>query len=384
MVSRGCDMSKTQTNQGGGGAAVVAAIPRSRQRGRLLCAVALCVAVLTAGCEDRAARSIELPPVPNPVFKPADLSRVWETDRQALDDFEASENESYTLGAGDRIYVSVWDHPELSGPHVVGPDGDITIPFAGPISLTAATREESAETIANLLASFYVNPIVTVRVDEYSSNRIFILGRVANPGIVPFDGQPTLLEAIHRAGGLPIGGIGAEKAALTRCAIVRGRDQIVWVNLQSLLSGEDLSLNLRLRRNDLLYIPDADDQLVYVLGEVRGPNAYHLTPDMSLLDALARAGGPTPDADPSVMHLIRPRKGVNQIIDIEDLLMPNANLNVSLQKGDIVYVPRRGLAKVGYVLDQLSPIASWLRLGVDIEDTSYDRKHNNDNNNFGN
>ena len=215
---------------------------------------------------------------------------------EILKQFQNQGDEIYRLGCGDEITLDIWGHPELSGKHQVGPDGRITLPVAGSLRIAELTREESADAVMQAFSKLYSNLSVIIRVDRYTSNRIFLLGRVSNPGAILFDRPPTLLEAITRAGALPVGGMGSEKAALTRCAVFRGRDQVAWIDLKGLLNGSNLALDLQLRRDDIVYVPDADDQLVYVLGEVKTPGAVHLTPDMSFLDALAFAGGPTEDA----------------------------------------------------------------------------------------
>ena len=181
--------------------------------------------------------------------------------------FEGPQVNAYTLGEGDEISVDIWMHPELSGKHVVGPDGKITLPVAGVLTLAQLTREDAQAAVLQALSKFYTDLAVTLRVDRYTSFRIYILGRVSTPGALQFESQPTLLDVVTRAGALPIGGIGADKAGLGRCAIIR-RDQMIWVDLKALVSQGNFSLNIHLSRNDLVYMPDAGDQLVYVLGEV--------------------------------------------------------------------------------------------------------------------
>jgi polysaccharide export outer membrane protein len=199
---------------------------------------------------------------------------------------------------------------------------------------------------------------VTVGVEAYTGNRVLLLGRVENPGIVQFDTQPTLLEALARAGALPVLD---KQATLRRCAILRGRDKILWIDLQRLLNVGDLSLNVRLRPNDLVYIPDSDETLVYVLGEVNKPGAYRLTPEMSFLDALAQAGGPTKDGDHDTIQLVRPSDRSQRVLRMEDdIVGGNPEANVAMNEGDVIYVPRRGLAKIGYALQQLSPFSTLL------------------------
>ncbi|HVQ36487.1 MAG TPA: polysaccharide biosynthesis/export family protein, partial [Pyrinomonadaceae bacterium] len=270
-----------------------------------------------------------------PAFIPSIKANAF-TPLELLEQFNAPEEADYTLGEGDEITVDIWDHPELGAKLAVGPDGKITIAQAGVIRVAGLTRENAAETISTSLSRYYIGPIVTVRVDNYVSNHVMVLGRVMHPGILQFETTPTLLEAVTRAGGLPVGGSGAEKAALARCAIFRGRDKIVWIELRNLLNGSNLALNLRLQRNDIIYIPDSDDQLVYVMGQVKTPGAYRLTPSMSFIDAIALAGGPTIDAKHTV-HLVRPSEKLEVQVSFDDLIKPRPDLNFSLKEGDIIY-----------------------------------------------
>lgn len=268
---------------------------------------------------------------------------------------------SYTLGAGDEISVDVWNRVDLSGAHTIGPDGCITLPLAGTVAIEGFTRQQATDALLEALAPYYVDLALTLRVDRYTSSRVYVLGRVANPGAIQCESMPTLLEAITRAGGLPAGN-GSDKTALTRCAIFRGRDQIVWVDLKRLLKGE-MQLNMPLQRNDLVYIPSANDQLVYVLGEVNRPGAYPLSPDMSFMDALSLAGGPTTDANTKGMQYIRLQGQVKEKVSFNGIIDAKVPFERSLEENDVIYVPRRGLAKIHYVLSKLSPLSTMLLLG---------------------
>jgi polysaccharide export outer membrane protein len=268
------------------------------------------------------------------------------------------------LGKGDEISVEVWSHPELSGKHIIGPDGKITLPVAGVISLVDLSREDAQKAIGEAYSKLYQDLAVTVSVDHYTSYRIFVLGRVGVPGALQFDSQPTLLDVVTRAASLPIGGIGADKAGLGRLEIIRGRDQMIWVDLKVLLAQGNLALNIRLARNDLVYMPDAGDQQVYVLGEVKHPGAFRLTPTMTFLDAFTQAGGLTEDAVEDRIEVVRSVSGEHRQFKLKELLASPQQLNYALEEGDIIYAPRRKMAKFGYVLQKTAALAAFAVIGT--------------------
>jgi polysaccharide export outer membrane protein len=282
----------------------------------------------------------------------------------------ADNEQNYLLGAGDDITVEIWGYTELSGKHLIGPDGRITLPLAGPLRLAGLAREQAAQLIKTTLSQYYTELSVAVRVDRYASNRILVLGRVSRPGEVQFGmTHPTLLEAISLAGGLTeASGLPGQAQSLpsSYCAVFRGRDQIVWIGLEPLLTGKDLALNLKLQRNDVVYIPDIEERLVYVLGEVRNPGAFRLTPQMSFLDLVAKAGGPTRDAAAGRINIIRPQEGTNKTIALKELMSPNQRLNFALQEGDIIYVPTNAIAKINYALQFLNPFTTILGIYANI------------------
>lgn len=321
-------------------------------------ATLLVLALILSGCA-----SSQIPSDPRNVeqFKGAERSdKVDFADPAALAAFEAESDPVYRLGEGDKVSVLVWNRPELTAKHVVGPDGKITVPLAGPLKVTAMTREEAAMSIGGSLAKYYEKPLVSLSVDEYLANRVTVLGRVQNPGVQQFDRPPLLLDVLARAGGLPVLD---KQATLTRAAVFRGRDRILWVDLKRVLNRGELGYNIRLKPNDLVYIPDSFDTLVYVLGAVARPGAYRLTPDMSLLDALSQAGGPSEDADDSEIAIYRPGKQAVEKAPLKSLLTADRKVNYSLEEGDVLYVKKKGIAEVGYVLRQLLPGLSFLSWG---------------------
>jgi polysaccharide export outer membrane protein len=321
-------------------------ILRRTALGLLTLALAGTGSILT-GC---ASPKEPIPPAHVPPFKSVNKSVEFPTlDALAL--LEAPTEMVFRLGAGDVLSLQVWGRPELSGRHVIGPDGAITIPLIGPTPLAQLTREEAALEVRKKLNQFYIEPTVNFGVEQYTSNRITVLGRVQNPGLLSFDQSPTLLEVLAKSGSLPVID---KQATLTRCAIFRGREKIIWVDLKRLLNGGEVLLNLRMKAGDLLYIPDSADTMVYVLGSVMRPGAYRLTPDMSLLDALATAGGPHEDARSEEIAVYRAGRQAVENVALQPLMDGTRRVNFALEEGDLIYVPKRGIAEFGYFTRQLT------------------------------
>ncbi|MBE9609553.1 SLBB domain-containing protein [Chitinilyticum piscinae] len=296
------------------------------------------------------------------VFQPAQKSeQIDYASAQLLAELDAGDSFVYRLAEGDQLQITVWNRPELSGKQQLGPDGQLSLPLAGTLKLAGETRESAAGMVSQALSPFYKKPAVFIGIEQYAGNRVTVLGRVQNPGVQQFDRPPTLLETLARAGSLPVID---KQATLTRVAIFRGRDRIIWVDLKKLLNRGELVNNIRLKANDLVYIPDSFDTLVYVLGAVHKPGAYRLTPDMSLLDALSQAGGPNDDAAPEQIALYRPGKQAADATPLTTLLTREKMVNYALEEGDVVFVPKSGVAEAGYVIRQLVPGLSILTLGL--------------------
>jgi len=278
------------------------------------------------------------------------------------------EENKYIIGPGDVLSLKVWNRPNVSDPEIiVGPDGIITVPRIGFINAIGRTREEIALEIKEKLCRFYSYPEVILAIEAYNNNKAFVLGRVEHPGVVIFHGKGTLLEALSIAGGYSTE---AEDTYLTKCSIIRGKDTIIWIDLNELLRNGNISLNARIKNNDVIFIPESESELVYVMGEVASPGAYRIPGQLSLMDALMRAGGPTDDANRRKIFLIRATDNGQGIVKEIDLLAmleaADFTNNYLMQDNDVIYVAEKGISKFNYVLEQIMPSLEVLNLGTDV------------------
>ena len=282
-----------------------------------------------------------------PVLKPNPLD--------ALRDFEPPVDAPYTLGMGDEIQVTFAGRPELDTKLAVGPDGRITLPLAGDLKVDGMTRSEAGKAIQEALSKYYDNLAVQVAVTRYTSNRVLVLGAVATPGEVTFEGTPTLLEALTRSGLAT--GPNKVGAIPERCAIYRGNQQVMWVQLRKLVESGSTLANMRLRRDDVIYVPSLTEQFVSVLGEVNHPGAIPITDESTLASVLAGAGGLTDQAGKNAhVQIVDPETGKSRVFRFKDVLAPAKSREVVLKPGEIVFIPKTGFARATYVFQRLNPL----------------------------
>jgi polysaccharide biosynthesis/export protein len=269
---------------------------------------------------------------------------------EALRKFQPAADEEYTLGAGDEISVQFPGRPELATRSVIGPDGRITLPLAGTIVVANLTRAAAGEKITSTMSKYFDNIAATVEVMQYGSNHVTLMGNVNKPGAIEFQQTPTLLEVLSR-GGVETSPDGSLP---DQCVIYRG-DQVFWVDLHELLMSGSPLADLRLRRDDLIFVPGVT-KTVTVIGQVPRPGQIPLRHDSTLTSILGQAGGISDGAgnDPNI-QIVHRSNGTTQYVRLKNLLQQPDGMDVSLHPGDVIFVPRSGVYKWGFVMQQLSP-----------------------------
>jgi polysaccharide export outer membrane protein len=163
---------------------------------------------------------------------------------------------SYLIGPGDTVNIVVWRNPELSMSVPVRPDGKITTPLVEDLQALGKDSSTLARDIEKELEKFIREPVVTVIVTNFVgpySEQIRIIGEAAEPKILPYNQNMTLLDVMIAVGGMTEFADG-NGASILRTA--EGNKQYS-VRIRDLVERGDVSANVEMRPGDVLIIPQS-------------------------------------------------------------------------------------------------------------------------------
>jgi polysaccharide export outer membrane protein len=246
---------------------------------------------------------------------------------------------SLQISLGDLLEITVFDTPELSSRLRVNNHGDILLPLAGSVHVEGMTAPEAAQAIAKkyVQSEVMLYPQVTVFIAEYATQGVTMAGEIRAPGVYPLLGPRTLLDMITMAGGL------GDTASKTVSIIHRNDpSKVVTVRMNvSVQTPESFAAeSYPIQSGDTIYV--ARSGIIYVVGDLKAPGGYQVEHNerLTLLDAVALAGGPTPTSKLWDARLIRRGEhGREELqVDLKKILY-GSGPDLLLQDGDILFVP---------------------------------------------
>lgn len=243
----------------------------------------------------------------------------------------------YVIGPEDVLEVIVWESDDLSGKAAVSLEGYINFHLIGKVRASGLNTGELSRKITELLAGGYiVNPQVTVRVMEYKSQKVFIIGEVQRPGTYYLTRKTSLVEAVAMAGGLSGD---ADREVLVVRPKRKGPDKAqpsspaeegeqIRLDLSGALEG-DLSQNVYLQSGDSVFVPRV--KTFSIMGEVKSPGKYNLDKGTSVIKAISMAGGTTEKAAMGRTKVVR--------MSGDKIKETKVGMDETVQPNDIIIVP---------------------------------------------
>ena len=262
----------------------------------------------------------------------------------------------FHLGPGDVVEIEVMGDVSTKASVTVGPDGKIYYYLLAGLDVWGLTLSEAREKLGTELQKYVrEKPVVSLSLRTVASQRVWLLGRLNTPGVFTLNGPTTLLDAIAQAGGLSsptaLSSLAAslglntatasvpESADLSRSFLIRD-GRVMRVDFQKLLRDGDLAQNVYLQPDDFIFLPSATVPEVHVLGAVAHPQSEKLAGPLTVIQAIALAGGSVHDAFLSNVAVLRGSFTHPQIaiVAVNDVLRGKAS-DMRLEAGDIVFVP---------------------------------------------
>lgn len=256
----------------------------------------------------------------------------------------------YSIGTDDVIEIAVLslERPGEVSKLIrkVDERGNVTLPWVGGIAAHGKTTTELQRSVVTAFdGKFLKNPQVTARVSQFLSSPVLVTGAVTKPGVYYLSrNKRSILEILAQADGLneragdelviirasdrmlvdanstdATDGTGAGLTSPRIPALLAGNavdppddeapppGNLLAIDLRQLIDEGDMRLNVWVQKGDMLYVPPASREYIYVLGYVQRPGAIQIESGGSIgaLQAVAMSGGLTTSARAENSCLLR-------------------------------------------------------------------------------
>ena len=247
-----------------------------------------------------------------------------------------AQQESLLIGSGDLIQMDVMDTPEMTQQVRVADDGTVRLAYVGKIHVAGQTPATAGNLIETALVEKHVmrKPQVTVRVQEYATEDVSVLGEVHTPGAYAITTPQTILRVLSLAGGLT-------DMANRHVTVKRYKSTEQLTYYVSNNSEQALSDVVMVNPGDTVLVPRAP--LVYIMGDVNRPGGYAINTNdahLTAMQAVAMAGSANKTSVLSHVRLIRTTEQGQVELPVHlDAIQKGKQPDIALKPDDILYVP---------------------------------------------
>lgn len=286
----------------------------------------------------------DLPPLENQTPPPSNSPSPTPAPIPTATTSFATEESDYTLGAGDRINLNIFQVEEYSGEYPVLVDGTISLPLVGRVDVRGLSLKETSDKVSKQYATYLKRPIITVGLIAPRPLKIGISGEVDNPGSyeVALTAEspqfPSVTDMIQQAGGITT--IADVRNVRVRREL-RGKEVVYNANLWDLLTKGQVNQDISLRDGDNIFIPTTNEinteELnrlaqasfglqsdkpirVAIVGEVQRPGSHFIQPELLSRENDGAANeGRAESIPPRLTQAISAANGIKPLANVRDV-----------------------------------------------------------------
>ena len=248
---------------------------------------------------------------------------------QAMTD-GASAPETYVLGAGDQIRITIFGISQADLLLTINESGFVAPAGMGQIYLKGLTLREARKVVRNRFSVAYrfQSDEFAVTLQKARMLNVNIFGEVVKAGSLQLSALNTALNALMGAGGVN------EIGSVRHIELLRG-DIRKKIDLYAFLNNPSVQFQYDLQHNDILYVPVAQ-KVVNLEGAVKRPMRYELAGKEGLKEILAFAGGVLYNANVELIQVERQTGEVPQLTEYRLADVLSGKVVVELLDGDVV------------------------------------------------
>jgi len=203
-------------------------------------------------------------------------------------------NSSYSMGPGDKLLVSFYGANEKRYEVDVNREGNVVLPFIGPVNLTGMTYAEASKFLKEKVKKELIGTEINLSIREVRSVGVYVLGEAYKPGKYVMSGLSSVTNALFVSGGVN------KKGSLRNIQIRRNNNIIATYDFYDFLLKGSLNSDITLQDGDIIFIPFIENSVI-MGGAFKRPNRYEFKEGETLKDVIELAGG----FDTEVMKISR-------------------------------------------------------------------------------
>ena len=262
----------------------------------------------------------------------------------------------YVLGPADSISINLTDTDDIDNTYLIDQDGQIDVPFVGKINVSGLNLRNAQIALSNKIEQYYKNPDLQLKIEEFNSSKIYVVGAVGKQITINLNQKPiNLIDAAIQANFNPSS---SSKNFGTK-GFLRRDNKVYKIDLYNAFKSLDKKENFYLKKDDVIFI-DRNSDAIHVFGEVNKPGLYFPNLDYSITELISTAGLNQITSKTKKIYIIREKLESFFELDIFVLDLRNpinliAGRKFILQEKDIVYVPPAEIVKWNRTISLLLP-----------------------------